>query len=114
MRNIGTYGELLKAQQDALKSIDYHQEQIRLRMEQTQQKITPVFRLIDGVSSVLYPSKPSLLKTGVGAAVDIFVRNRLLKNAPFIVKASGGILGKTLVAGFLMSKLFKRKKKKKN
>lgn len=111
MKKINSYKELVEEQKRTLRAIDTIQDNIKKKFSKTENAVAPVVRVIGGVSKVLNPARQSLLSMGIGTALNFILRKKILKNAPPILRMSGGVIGKSLIAGYLLKKLVGKKKK---
>ena len=111
MKKIESYKMLIEEQQRTLRYIDSIQDSLKRKITKTEEKVNPILGFVSGVSKSLQPSQSNFLKMGVGSLVNFVIRKRLLKNASPIVKFGGGLIGKSLIAGFILKKLVGKKKK---
>lgn len=110
MKKIQTYQMLIAEKDRTQRAIDQIQEELKNKIVRTEAKVNPILGVISGVSKNFGSSKSSLLQMGIGSALNFIIRKRLLKNASPIVKFGGGVIGKSLLAGFILKKLIGKKK----
>lgn len=91
---IKSYEDLLQEQQRLRNQLQAQKAELNDRINNLKEKLAPVGIILSAVSGIMAmgPKNP-VLKTGVGLAVDMFLKNRLFKKSGLIT----GILGSFLL-----------------
>lgn len=113
---IRSYEDLLQEQERLRNQLNAQKAELNERIRNVKEKLAPVGTILSAVGGIAaMGSNNPVLKTGIGLAVDMFLKKRLFKGSGFIT----GILGSFLVrniatkvaagtAGVLIGKLLKK------
>lgn len=113
---IKSYEDLLQEQERLRNLLHAKKTELNGRIKDVKEKLAPVGAIIAAIGSIkALGAKNPMVKTGIGLAVDIFLKNRLFKKSGLVT----GILGSFLVrnvatkvaagaAGVLISTLIRK------
>ena len=91
---IRSYEDLLQEQERLRKQLHVQKAALNERIRDVKEKLAPVGAVLSAVSSLAaVGARNPVLKTGIGLAVDMFLKKRLFKKSGLIT----GILGSFLV-----------------
>jgi ribosomal protein L29 len=117
---INSYDDLLKEQERLRKQLNVQKAELNDRITIVKEKLAPVGTILSAVSGIAaMGAKNPLVTSGIGLAVDMFVKKRLFKNTGLITGILGSFLLRNVAtkvvagtAGVLVSKLIKSLGKK--
>lgn len=91
---ISSYEDLLQEQQRLRMQLNVQKAELNGRIRAVKEKLAPVGTILAAVGGITaLGAKNPIVTSGIGLAVDMFVKKRLFKNSGFIT----GILGSFLL-----------------
>lgn len=91
---IKSYEDLLQEQDRLRKQLNVQKTELNGRIRDVKEKLAPIGTIIGAIGSIsAFGAKHPMIKSGVGLAVDMFVKKRLFKKSGLVT----GILGSFLL-----------------
>ena len=117
---IRSYDDLLIEQERLRTQLIMQKQVLNEQVQAVKEKLAPVGKVLNAVSSfAAATTKNPLVSSGIGLAVDMFIKKRLFKKSGLVTGLIGsfllrGVASKVVAgaAGALIGKLFKKKEDK--
>jgi len=113
---INSYEDLLQEQQRLRTQLNVQKAELNGRIRAVKEKLAPVGTILSAVGGIAaLGAKNPMVTSGIGLAVDMFVKKRMFKNSGLITGILGSFLLRNVAtkvvagtAGVLIGKLIKK------
>ena len=113
---IKSYEDLMQEQDRLRKQLNVQKTELNGRIRDVKEKLAPVGTIISAIGGIsAFGAKNPMIKSGIGLAVDMFLKGRLFKKSGLVTGILGGFLVRNVAtkvaagaAGALISTLIKK------
>lgn len=113
---IKSYDDLLQEQDRLRKQLNVQKTELNGRIREVKEKLAPVGTILSAIGGIsAFTAKNPMVKSGIGLAVDMFVKKRLFRKSGLVTGILGSFLLRNVAtkvvagaAGVLISTLVKK------